>query len=56
MSWLLQTVTNKLNLSWGIAISSSLFFNATHGKSGVTALSLISIVLVGEAAHENGED
>ncbi|MBK5080610.1 MULTISPECIES: CPBP family intramembrane glutamic endopeptidase [unclassified Streptococcus] len=45
--WLLQTVTNKLNLSWGIAISSS-FFSILHlGNQGVTALSLISIVLVG---------
>ena len=45
--WLLQTVTSKLNLSWGIAISSS-FFSILHlGNQGVTALSLISIVLVG---------
>lgn len=45
--WLLQMVTNKLNLSWGIAISSS-FFSILHlGNQGVTALSLISIVLVG---------
>ena len=45
--WLLQTVTNKLNLSWGIAISSS-FFSILHlGNQGVSALSLISIVLVG---------
>ncbi len=45
--WLLQTVTNKWNLSWGIAISSS-FFSILHlGNQGVTALSLISIVLVG---------
>ncbi len=45
--WLLQTVTNKLNLSWGIAISSSLFSMLHLGNQGVTALSLISIVLVG---------
>ena len=45
--WLLQTVTNKLNLSWGIAISSSLFSILHLGNQGVTALSLISIVLVG---------
>ena len=45
--WLLQTVTNKLNLSWGIAISSSLFSMLHMGNQGVTALSLISIVLVG---------
>lgn len=45
--WLLQTVTNKLNLSWGIAISSSLFSMLHIGNQGVTALSLISIVLVG---------
>lgn len=45
--WLLQTVTNRLNLSWGIAISSSLFSMLHLGNQGVTALSLISIVLVG---------
>ena len=45
--WLLQTVTSKLNLSWGIAISSSLFSILHLGNQGVTALSLISIVLVG---------
>ena len=45
--WLLQTVTNKLNLSWGIAISSSLFSILHLGNQGVTALSLISIILVG---------
>ena len=45
--WLLQTVTSKLNLSWGIAISSSLFSILHLGNQGVTALSLISIILVG---------
>ena len=45
--WLLQTVTNKLHLSWGIAISSSLFSMLHLGNQGVTSLSLISIVLVG---------
>lgn len=47
LGWLLQTVTNRLNLSWGIAISSSLFSILHMGNQGVTALSLISIVLVG---------
>lgn len=45
--WLLQTVTSKLNLSWGIAISSSIFSILHLGNQGVTALSLISIILVG---------
>ena len=45
--WLLQTVTSKLNLSWGIAISRSLFSILHLGNQGVTALSLISIILVG---------
>lgn len=45
--WLLQTVTSKLNLSWGIAILSSLFSILHLGNQGVTALSLISIILVG---------
>ena len=34
--WLLQTVTNRLNLSWGIAISSSLFSMLHLGNQGVT--------------------
>ncbi len=44
--WLLQTVTNKLNLSWELLFQ--VLFSILHlGNQGVTALSLISIVLVG---------
>ena len=35
--WLFQTVTSKLNLSLGIAISSSLFSILHLGNQGVTA-------------------
>ena len=38
--WLLQTVTNKLNLSWGIAISSS-FFSILHLVGVLMALYML---------------